>query len=213
MLERIPHAEEAIEGLERTAAYEESHRRYERIPYRGLLKAFRDLHMQGESLEVGAGTGELAAFLAADHPDLRITALDLSDDMIQRARERMRREGLEGRVRPLSGDVNDAAFLSGLGRFDVIYSAFSLHHWQDPAGSIRNLWSALRPGGMLYLYDLKRVPWLYVLPGRNGFFESIRAAYRPREVAGLLEEAGIGRFEIGTCLPFFMLYALAARDG
>jgi len=154
MVERIPHAEGAIEGLERTAAYEESHRRYERIPYRGLLKAFQDRDIRGEGLEVGAGAGALASFLAKDHPDLCVTAVDLSKGMIQRARERVRREGLE-----------------------------------------------------------KRVPWLYVLPGKNGLSESIRAAYRPRELARLLKEAGIGRFEVGTCLPFFILYALAARDG
>ena len=212
MFPRIPHKEEAIEGLERTEAYEESHRRFERLPYRGLLKAFQDLGIQGDALEVGAGTGGLAAILAGEHPGLRITALDLSRDMLQRAEERMRREGLEERVRLRCGDVRDASFLKELGLFDAVYSAFSLHHWQDPFSSIRNLWGAVKPGGVLCIYDLKRVPWLYALPGKGGFMASIRASYRPSELAGLFREAGIPRFRIGTRFPFFMQIALAVKD-
>jgi len=84
----------------------------------------------------------------------------------------------------------------------VVYSAYSLHHWTNPDKAVVNLYSAVNKGGMLYIYDLRRVWWLYCIPINNGFFNSIRASYLPNEIKLLLRELGIQNTETQKEFPF-----------
>ncbi len=213
MTRRIPHREEAIHGPETTAAYEENHERHSEFQFQRLLSDFRAREMSGDVLEIGAGTGVLAALVAEDNPRVRITAVDLSPDMLRIAEKTVRERGLQDRIRCVAGNVADKDFLEGLGRYDAVYSAFSLHHWTFPETAIKNLWEVVKQDGLLYLYDLKRVFWLYALPVRNGFLESVRAAYRPREIGAMLENLGITPYSIRTRFPFFMVSVTATKGG
>ena len=109
------------------------------------------------------------------------------------------------------GDAKDQNMMDGLGKFDLVYSAFSLHHWKDPETSISNLWNAVRDDGILYIYDFKRVWWLYLLPLRSGVIDSIRAAYAPNEVRTILEKLGISNYKVRTRFPFFLQSVVAWR--
>jgi hypothetical protein len=62
------------------------------------------------------------------------------------------------------------------------------------------LLAALADDGLLFLHDLRRVWWMYWVPIKNGFFQSIRGSYVPTEMEELLQ--GIPRvcYEInGWC--------------
>ena len=209
MLKRTPHKEEAIAGAEEVRQYGENHKRHARLQFGGLLKDIRALNKAGRYLEVGSGPGILAAMVAEENPGVDLTAMDLSPEMVAVARETIETENLQSRVRCVRGDVNDKALMEALGPFDLVYSAFSLHHFADPEASIKNIWRAVGDHGVLILYDLKRVWWLYVLPFHNGFFESIRAAYRPKEIGDFLRKIGITRFKIKTTVPYFMQSLIA----
>ena len=204
MWKRIPHKEEAITGTEQSQDYAERHRKYDRLQYRGLLKDIKAVGVPGHYLEVGAGPGTLTVMMAEDNPDITITALDLSPEMVAAGREYIKERGLERKIRYVSGDTGDRRLMGGLGEFDVVYSAFSLHHWGDPIESIGNLLNAVKANGVLCIYDLKRVWWLYVLPFNGGFMESIRASYLPREIEGFLQELNIRDYRIKSVFPLFM---------
>jgi hypothetical protein len=64
------------------------------------------------------------------------------------------------------------------------------------------LYSAVNKGGMLYIYDLRRAWWLYWIPIKNGFFNSIRASYLLNEIKLMLSELGIQNTEIQKEFPF-----------
>ena len=209
MSKRIEHKEEAITGIEQSQGYAERHRKHARLQYQGLLGDIKALAVEGDYLEVGAGPGILTAMMAEDNPDITITALDLSPEMVTAGRGYIKEKGLEHKIRYFLGDVGDRRVMDGLGEFDVVYSAFSLHHWKDPIESIGNLLNAVKANGVLCLYDLKRVWWLYFLPIGGGFIESIRASYMPSEVEGILQELRIREFKIKTLFPFFMLSMIA----
>ena len=51
---------------------------------------------------------------------------------------------------------------------------------------------------MLYILDLRRVWWLYLLPGNGGFISSIRASYRPDEIKDIFTDLGVTKYEIQT---------------
>jgi release factor glutamine methyltransferase len=56
-------------------------------------------------LDVGTGSGVIALSLAANFPDAKVTASDISDDALALARENAERLGLTNRVEFLTGDL------------------------------------------------------------------------------------------------------------
>ena len=70
----------------------------------------------------------------------------------------------------------------------------------------------LNDNGLIYIHDLKRVIWLYYIKSQSGFFNSIRAAYRPDEMKAMLNRIGINNFKIRTVFPFCMQSILITKQ-
>lgn len=101
-------------------------------------------------LDLGAGTGLLTALLAAALPNARFTLVDISEEMLARARtrfaaepERFTYQVLDYVAEPLVGD------------YDAVVSALSLHHtdWVDLQQLFGRLHTWLRPGGIFINAD------------------------------------------------------------
>jgi tRNA (cmo5U34)-methyltransferase len=96
----------------------------------------------GRVLDLGAGTGLLAAFVAEAFPAAEVTLLDGAAAMLAQARER-----LDERAAYVVGDLADPL---PIGPWDAIVSALAIHHLDDPGK--RNLFArvraALAPGGV-----------------------------------------------------------------
>jgi len=211
MFNRIEHTEEAITGVENVAEYGDRHKRDAGPKYRPLINGIKAQNVSGRFLEVGAGLGTLAVTIAKSIPDVEITAIDLSPNMAKAGSEYIKESGLKEKIRYLVCDAADKSEIEKLGKFDLVYSAFSLHHWRDPERVIKNLLSCINDNGILYLYDLKRVWWLYLLPINGGFINSIRAAYLPSEMGAFLEKCGITKYEMRTHFPYFMQSIIAKK--
>ncbi len=108
-------------------------------------------------LDVGCGAGNYTLKLLERLPGLQVTLLDLSDPMLERARERISASGAAGGITLIQRDVREAPL--GEGRFDIILAAAVLHHLRN-AGEWRAVFEkfhrALRPGGSLWISDLVR---------------------------------------------------------
>jgi release factor glutamine methyltransferase len=72
-----------------------------------------------EVLDVGTGTGAIALAIADEHPDARVTAIDVSSGALELARENAERTGLSDRVRFAEHDAS--AGLPG-GPYDLVVS-------------------------------------------------------------------------------------------
>jgi ubiquinone/menaquinone biosynthesis C-methylase UbiE len=122
--------------------------------------------LDGTVLDVGTGPGVLLAEIARARPDLHVTGIDLSEDMVAAAGRNTRE--FAGRVRVQAGDVTGLPFADGT--FDLIVTSFSLHHWDDIDAAVPELARVLRPGGRLYVYDFRRAPFeiLDTAAGRKG---------------------------------------------
>jgi SAM-dependent methyltransferase len=195
--------EDALIGIESARAYaREAHSPFMRWAYGLIVKGIVRQGLTGRFLEIGAGPAVLTIMLAQAIPEARITAVDISPAMIAVAKEYVESEGLTDRIEFVEGDTTDAGLLDQLGQFDLVYSTFSLHHWDDPENAIKNLLRAVNPGGTLLIHDLRRVWWLSWIPSDDGFVRSIRAAYTPAELGDLLSGIGIQRYEIKSG-PFY----------
>lgn len=98
-------------------------------------------------LDLGCGTGALAARLLDAIPGCSLTGVDLSPRMVEVARAR-----LTGRAEVLLGDAERLPFHDDA--FDVVVCNDSFHHYPDPERATFQVWRVLAAGGALVLGDV-----------------------------------------------------------
>jgi SAM-dependent methyltransferase len=98
-------------------------------------------------LDVGCGCGATVLELAARvGPQGRVFGVDISAPMLQRARERVRDNGLQN-VELTQADAAVHSFRPKA--FDLAFSRFGVMFFDDPAGAFANIRSALALAGRL----------------------------------------------------------------
>jgi SAM-dependent methyltransferase len=96
-------------------------------------------------LEIGCGTGAVTLPLAqAVGPHGRVVAVDISEPMLEVARQRVDASGVHN-VMLLSGDAQVLAFEQAA--FDVATSRMGVMFFADPVAAFRNIAGALKPRG------------------------------------------------------------------
>lgn len=113
--------------------------------------ALQGLRPHGELLELGAGSGAMAAGTARSFPDLRVTVTDVDPVMVEAARQRL--AGRPG-VRVEQADVTTLPFDDQ--SFDFVASYLMLHHVIDWHRALAEATRVLRPDGRIIGYDLTR---------------------------------------------------------
>ena len=142
-------------------------------------------------LDCGCGTGAVLTLLHAAHPEMRLTGIDLADEMIGVAQSR----GLE-QVTFIVGDCENLPFDDC--SFDAIICSHSFHHYPHPQRFFGAAARILRPGGRLIIRDntgptlwlLKKN--LYTIPkgNRKSHMGDVKF-YSRREVAAFCQTAGL----------------------
>ncbi|MBF0261842.1 MAG: class I SAM-dependent methyltransferase [Magnetococcales bacterium] len=121
-------------------------------PFYGTVSQLLRAHLSGpiRVLDLGAGTGLLSGMVLSAFPDASVTLIDLSEAMLERARER-----LSDHVEAVTFRVGDYAHASLGGPFDAIVSALSIHHiaGEGKLALFRQVFQALQPGGIFINAD------------------------------------------------------------
>jgi SAM-dependent methyltransferase len=135
-----------------------------------------------------AGCGAFAPYpWAVANPEVPITALDLSERSLRRARWHCLLHGRKN-IDYHCGDLSDPSVITG--KFGLIDSFGVLHHLDDPLAGLKEMEGHLVPGGILRIM-------LYSRYARREE-ESIRRAFRllgvdsPRSARRLLNKAATG---------------------
>ena len=105
-------------------------------------------------LDVATGTGDLAIQMARSIPAAQLTAVDLSEGMLEVARQKVAARGLSDRIALAVGDgehlaVEDASM-------DVATVAFGVRNFGDLEAGLRELARAVRPGGKVVILEFSR---------------------------------------------------------
>jgi phosphatidylethanolamine/phosphatidyl-N-methylethanolamine N-methyltransferase len=103
---------------------------------------------EGRVLEVGVGTG---ISLPQYHRRLKITGIDLSPEMLKKARRRVVRNRLNHVEAVLEMDASDMDFPDN--SFDVVVAMYVLTVVPDPIQVMRELERVCRPGGQVFVVN------------------------------------------------------------
>lgn len=168
-------------------------------------------------IDLATGTGDMLISLARERPNIaEMVGLDLSENMLAVCRAKLRRYGLEDRVRLLRGDASSVPFADGT--FDAATMAFGIRNTADVSDVLREMYRILKPGGTAVILEFSLpacpvVKWLYLrylrlvvtFVGRlvsgdrhaYGYLnESIEAFYPPAEFCGLMQQAGFREISV-----------------
>ena len=113
--------------------------------HHGRAKAIRRMAIKRDDqiLEVGAGTG-ISLPLYPRH--CSVTAIDLSDGMLDRARDRVEQYNLRN-VRLIQMDATRLNFPDNM--FDIVYAPYFINCVPDPLAVTREMRRVCKPGGRL----------------------------------------------------------------
>jgi ubiquinone/menaquinone biosynthesis C-methylase UbiE len=148
-------------------------------------------------LDVGCGPGLLSKELSVRFPEAKITGIDISRYSIKLAKKNC--EGIKN-INFIIADVHKLPFPDEY--FDLVVCKDSFHQFSNPIKAIKEMYRVLKPGGIIYLQDLRRdVPFYLIkmiLPpdtlAKKLIYSSARSSYLPEEIKKILNKAGIKKF-------------------
>jgi phosphatidylethanolamine/phosphatidyl-N-methylethanolamine N-methyltransferase len=103
---------------------------------------------EGRVLEVGVGTGLSLPYYKSS---LKVSGIDLSEEMLTRARERVGREGLNNIEQLREMDATKLAFADR--SFDVATAMYVMTVVPDPAAVMHELARVTKPGGQVVIVN------------------------------------------------------------
>jgi SAM-dependent methyltransferase len=180
-------------------AFDQQAEKFERAPLQSnrealaRLVSFAALPAGSRVLDAGCGPGLVAeAFLEAGHS---VHGVDLSAEMVRRARERCARFGERARFE--QGSVLE---LRPAAPFDAAVSRLVVHHVPDPAAFVAAQVERIRPGGVLVVTDHSTDPD----PRKSRWHNEIERArdsshersLTPGELLDLFAGAGLKRLRV-----------------
>lgn len=118
-------------------------------------------------LDVATGTGDFAILAAKLLEPEALLGVDLSEGMMEVARQKVEREELQAVIRFQKEDCLNLSFPNG--SFDALTVAYGIRNFSDLDCGLREMHRVLRPGGRLVIVELtaprhfpmRQLFWLY----------------------------------------------------
>lgn len=154
---------------------------------------------EGRVLDVGTGPGSIPLKIARRLPGLCVVGADLSKAMLVAAAKSAREQGLSGRVQFALASASALCFRDA--SFDLVISNSLVHHLNDPVAAFDECARVVKSPGRVLVRDLRRpsrcafaahAAWHgrhYSGRMKELYEDSLRAAYTPGELRGLLERS------------------------
>lgn len=138
-------------------------------------------------MDMATGTGDLAIAMARRMKQLHILGVDLSEEMLAVARQKIEREGFSDRIEVRKGDAENITFVESES-MDAATVAFGVRNFENLEGGLTEIYRTLRNGGKLIVLEFsiprnRLVRWVYaqyshrLLPRIGAMLSKDRQAY------------------------------------
>ncbi|MCZ7531275.1 MAG: class I SAM-dependent methyltransferase [Acidimicrobiia bacterium] len=167
-------------------------------PWRAFAKrsvlpwALADEALSGDVLEIGSGSGAMAAAVLERFPDVRLIATDADPAMVDAATSRLARYGDRVEIRQV--DSTSLEFDDDC--FDAVLSFLMLHHVMRWERALVEAIRVLRPGGVLVGYDLLETPPARFIHGVDG---SAHRLFRLPELRAAVADLPVEVPDLASC--------------
>jgi len=157
----------------------------DRLWRRRVIRIISRHYQNPEILDVATGTGDLAITAMTINP-LKITGIDISLNMLEIGKEKVRKKGFSGKIELIQGDSEKIPF--GDNSFDVSMVAFGVRNFADPLKGLTEMRRVIRSTGMILVLEFskpsgflfRRIYNFYfrnILPFVGRLFSKDKAAY------------------------------------
>ncbi len=162
-------------------------------------------------MDVATGTGDLAIAMAKRVDRTQILGVDLSEEMLAVARQKVQKQGLEERIMLEKGDAENLTMVAD-GSIDAVTVAFGVRNFENMERGLREMWRTLRDGGKLVVLEFsipknRFIRWIYaqyshrIIPRIGSLISKDKRAYvylpesvdefpSPEHFTEMLHEAG-----------------------
>lgn len=142
-------------------------------------------HQKGSLLDVACGTGDFS--IAACRKGVKqVTGIDISANMVEVGRKKIREMGLEKYIDLQNGDSEQMNFADGT--FDVVTVAFGVRNFEHLELGLKEIYRVLKPGGKAIILEfsmpehfpmkqLYKFYFRHVLPVIGGWISGNKGAY------------------------------------
>ena len=199
---RIPLSEKTFTNLHLAQLYDEHAQSFMGLVYRRFVARIAGINPAGKRvLDVGTGSGLLAIELAKVHPDWQITGVDISDHMLDLARQNAAHKNLDNKIDFRQASAEELPFVDG--QFALVTSNASLHLWTNPFKVFREIVRVTSPGGYCLVWDNLRLtvfsPVLNLIGRAMGmntsqrrlWMQAMHSSYTIGEVKAIMRESSV----------------------
>ncbi len=107
-----------------------------------------------EILDLATGTCDLAIEAVEKYPGAKITAVDISERMLIKGKEKIQKKGLENSISTLIQDAENMNFVDN--KFDAVTIAFGVRNFENLTAGISEIYRVLKPGGKLIVLEFSQ---------------------------------------------------------
>ena len=156
----------------------------------------------GHFLDIGTGPAQIPILLAKRQPQINITAVDLSEEMLKIAENEVQSANLSQRVTLQMADAKKLPFPDDY--FDGVFSNSVIHHIPEPIEVMLEVKRVLKPNGLIFFRDLKRLKSVDTINTivnkyakdetehqRSLFLDSLFAALTVEEMTEIIRSVGL----------------------
>lgn len=138
-------------------------------------------------LDIATGTGDLAIAMTKSIDNITVLGVDLSEEMLRVAEQKVQRLGLEQRIKLQKGDAENLQMIADAS-VDVVTVAFGVRNFENLERGLGELCRVLKPGGKVVVLEFSiprcwLVRWVYaqyshrLLPRIGAWLSKDRKAY------------------------------------
>jgi ubiquinone/menaquinone biosynthesis C-methylase UbiE len=191
---------------------------------RGFVKKLKKYRPKGTIADIGCGPGYLLQAVARELPGNTLLGVDISEEMVERAKANLKSINPEKEVEFRQGSANHLPFQDATQ--DFIISTLSLHHWNEPLTAFNEIHRVLKPDGQMLIHDLRRdarrlffyLIWfaqniaLRIISAEaiskiNEPMGSLFASYTKKEIEEMMKKTLFGDYRVEGKFGWMYLYA------